>query len=116
MYSQETNAETWIDNLVQEGKTENSNTKFKSVKFELLKNEMGFYTPKFKIKGGHYKGQNLLNIFNIPGLDDDYKIQKDMMKQDRVNEVVGSYLPGKMRILSPYANEDNTGPKYLRNN
>lgn len=116
LYSEETNAETWIDNVVQEGRDENSNTNFKSAKFEMLKNEKGYYSPKFKSKLGRSKGQNLLNIFNIPELDDDYKIQKDIMKQDRDKEVAGSYLPSEEISLSPYVNNDNTGPNYLRNN
>jgi hypothetical protein len=62
-----------------------------------------------------YNGQNRLNIFNIPELDDDYKILKDIMKQDRDKEVAGSYLPSKI-TLSPHANKNNTGPNYLQDN
>lgn len=113
LYSEETNAETWFDNVVQEGGSGNSDPNIKSAKFELVKNEQGYYLPKFKTKLDPYKVQNRLNIFNIPELDDDFKIRKDIMNQDRDKDVAGSYLPSKIALL-PHANKNNTGPDYLQ--
>jgi len=113
LYTEETNAETWIDNVVQEGRLGNSNPHIKSAKFELVKNEQEYYSPKFKTKLDPYKVQKRLNIFNIPELDDDFKITKDIMKQSRGKEVPGCYVPSET-ILSPYANKNNTGPDYLQ--
>jgi hypothetical protein len=115
LYSEETNAETWIDNVVQEGGSGNSDPNIKSAKFELVKNEQGYYSPKFKIKLDPYKVQNRLNIFDIPEIDDDFKIKKDIMNQVRDVEIAGSFIPGKATLM-PYANKSNTGPNYLQKN
>lgn len=114
LYTEETNAETWIDNVVQEGRLGNSNPQIKSEKFELVKNEQGYYCPKFKTNLDPYNEKINWNIFNIPELDDDFKIAKDIMKQSRRKEVPGCYVPNET-ILSPYANKNNTGPNYLQN-
>ncbi|MFT6807102.1 MAG: hypothetical protein ACJA01_000320 [Saprospiraceae bacterium] len=116
LYSEETEAEIWIDNVLQEGKTEIPDTNVKFAKFELEKNDKGLYSPKFITKFVPNKEYKLMNIFNIPMLDDDFKIQKDMMKQDRDEDSIGSYVPSKTKILLLHANANNTGPNYLENN
>ena len=115
-YSEETKTESWIGNVLQEGNSKEPSDYFRRAKFEWVENASGFYTPDFRSEFDNNIGLNSLKIFNIPELDDDYTIKKDIMMGPRVKELPGSYIPDKTNTLKPYANKGNTGPEYLLKN
>ena len=108
-----TNKEKWYNNIA----VEQNDIRIKGVDTSTLtfmKNPHGLFEPQFGSWDHHVYTDH--QAYDIPVLDDDPLVQKDIMKQKRAGQLAsfpGAYLPGKRISLNYYATSENTGPDYM---
>lgn len=117
IFTDETGRETWIQNVVQSDEEGSGNAGFISASFDFKTNTYELEEPGTEWKFEEEFSPYIPKIFDIPVLDDDFKINQDIMKQSRnsnLHKIPGCYLPTGKVPLAFYAMRNNTGPMYLR--
>jgi hypothetical protein len=108
-----TGKETFSGNAFFDSQKPSVNQGFYTANCKIEPNAAGFFQPVKKISE---KGAILLQILDIPELNDDPQITLDMAgnKRPAKTKTAGCFEPAKKSVpLKPYATAQNTGPEYL---
>lgn len=117
LFSDPTGTETWMNNVLHKGADKLEYSGFKRVSYNFSNNVYALSEPAFNSYPLEKYETTKGDIFDIPELEDDFKIQLDIMKQKRVgkySDIPGCFLPEDDEVLKYYATKKNTGPVYLR--